>query len=370
MLVLDARNRRLIVPVERTLVSSVNGSHQRDQAVERLLRQSLKAPQAGVTGSCLDAETLSAWIDGGLSGAALEVAQSHVADCARCQALVGAMARTDAVVRQPEPVSRRWLAWLVPLTAAAAAVVVWTAVPRVLESPSPQPTNTQNPAFQAKAPEPALESQARATASATSPAKEEQASQAKKDLASPDQARAAELRRDAGRLETDRLQQQPKAAGEITSSAADQAAAAPAAASQPAAPAARPALQERSANALAERSAVGIEIISPDPAARWRLVGSLVEHSTNSGASWETVPTGVTTQLTAGTAPSTSVCWVVGRSGVVLLSTDERSFSRVAFPELTDLSSVRATDARSATVSTTDGRAFSTTDGGVTWAPR
>jgi Putative zinc-finger len=349
----------------------VNGSNQRDQAVERLLRQSLKAPPAGVTESCLDAETLSAWIDGGLSGAALEVAQSHVADCARCQALVGAMARTDTIVRQPESVSRLWLAWLVPLTAAAAAVVLWIAVPRVVDAPSPQATNTQNPAFQAKAPEPTLESQAQATASATSPAKEEQASRAKKDLASPDQAQTAELRKDAGRLETDRLQQQPKAAGEITSSpSADQAASGLAASPPPAAPAERQAFGARSANALAERSTVGIEIISPDPASRWRLVGSVVEHSMNGGASWQAVPAGVATPLTAGAAPSPSVCWLVGRGGVVLLSTDGRSVSRVAFPEITDLSSVRATDARSATVSTTDGRTYVTTDGGATWERR
>src|SRR5581483_3293845 len=82
--------------------------------------------------SCLDAETLAAWVDGGLSGSELQMAQSHVADCARCQALVGAMARTSAAVPSPEPqrASRRWLAWVVPLTAAATASVIWTTMPR------------------------------------------------------------------------------------------------------------------------------------------------------------------------------------------------------------------------------------------------
>jgi photosystem II stability/assembly factor-like uncharacterized protein len=64
------------------------------------------------------------------------------------------------------------------------------------------------------------------------------------------------------------------------------------------------------------------------------------------------------------------VCWVVGRGGVVLLSTDGRSWRRLAFPEPTDLSGVRARDARAASVSTADGRTFSTTDGGLTWVPR
>jgi photosystem II stability/assembly factor-like uncharacterized protein len=34
---------------------------------------------------------------------------------------------------------------------------------------------------------------------------------------------------------------------------------------------------------------------------------------------------------------------------------------------MTDLSGVRASDARTATVSTIDGRTFATTDGGQTW---
>jgi photosystem II stability/assembly factor-like uncharacterized protein len=88
------------------------------------------------------------------------------------------------------------------------------------------------------------------------------------------------------------------------------------------------------------------------------------------GAEWSAAPAGVTTALTAGAAPSMTVCWIVGRGGVVMLSTDGRTWKRIAFPETTDLSSVTAPDARSATVTTSDGRAFSTTDGGTTWIAR
>jgi photosystem II stability/assembly factor-like uncharacterized protein len=59
---------------------------------------------------------------------------------------------------------------------------------------------------------------------------------------------------------------------------------------------------------------------------------------------------------------------VVGKAGAVLLTTDGVTWRRVAFPEMADLSAVRATDARSATVSTVDGRMFTTTDGGETWS--
>ena len=112
---------------------------ERDHAVERLLRQSLKTPaQGGVTGACPDAETLAAWTDGGLSGSVLEDIQRHVADCARCQDVAGTLARIHASVHPPEPVRspRRWLAWLVPLTAVAAAIALWFAVPGNLGEPA------------------------------------------------------------------------------------------------------------------------------------------------------------------------------------------------------------------------------------------
>lgn len=66
-------------------------------------------------------------------------------------------------------------------------------------------------------------------------------------------------------------------------------------------------------------------------------------------------------------APSASVCWLIGRGGVVLLTLDGLRFERVNFPETADLASIRATDARHATVTTTGGRAFTTTDGGASW---
>ena len=80
--------------------------------------------------------------------------------------------------------------------------------------------------------------------------------------------------------------------------------------------------------------------------------------------------TGVTAALTAFAAPSPSVCWVVGRGGVVLLSTDGTDWRQLPCPETTDLSAIEAADARRASVSTADGRTFDTTDAGVTWVVR
>jgi photosystem II stability/assembly factor-like uncharacterized protein len=92
-----------------------------------------------------------------------------------------------------------------------------------------------------------------------------------------------------------------------------------------------------------------------------------VQHSRDGGATWETLPSAVTTDLLGVASPSPTVCWVVGRAGTVLLTTDGRRFQRIPFPASADLVSVRATDARSATVVGSDGRMFTTADGGATW---
>ncbi len=74
--------------------------------------------------------------------------------------------------------------------------------------------------------------------------------------------------------------------------------------------------------------------------------------------------------LSAGAAPSSNVCWLVGRSGAIILTTDGRAWRRLKFSEPADLAAVTASDARRATVTTADGRVFGTTDGGRTWARR
>jgi photosystem II stability/assembly factor-like uncharacterized protein len=82
------------------------------------------------------------------------------------------------------------------------------------------------------------------------------------------------------------------------------------------------------------------------------------------------VDLGLAAVITAGAAPTPTTCWLVGRGGTVLLTTDGKTFARTSPPDPTDLSAVRATDARSATVTTVDGREFATTDGGRTWVRR
>jgi hypothetical protein len=115
--------------------------------------------------------------------------------------------------------------------------------------------------------------------------------------------------------------------------------------------------------------AIGRVIASPDSAVRWRLLsGGRVERSTDAGSTWQAQDTGGTVTLTAGASPAPSICWLVGPGGLVLVSTDGSSWKRAPFPEVVDLSSVTASDDKTAIVTASDGRTFKTLDGGQTWA--
>ena len=111
-------------------------------------------------------------------------------------------------------------------------------------------------------------------------------------------------------------------------------------------------------------------VVAPDRVAQWRFDGSQVQRSADRGVSWTTVDRIPPAQVRAGSAPSSSVCWLVGEGGLVLLTTDGSSWNRMAFSAAVDLGSVVATDARTALVTAVDGRQFQTTDGGQTWTPR
>jgi hypothetical protein len=326
----------------------VNEPGDRDALVDRWLRRGHTVPpDADVTAACLDGETIAAWVDGGLSGHALQQAQDHAAGCARCQTLLGAFARAEGLAQQakPERPSRPWLTWLVPLTAAA-AVVLTLVISRVRDE------RAQSAGANA------VGQQVADAVRNDEKAKPADAPHGAPASLAPPQRRAAP----SGSLATRGATSAAQATREEAMSRP--APIGPPAAAADAAKEVATSQLQRQANAAV---ASAFEIRSPDPASRWRVSGSSVERSTDGGSSWEAVPTGVTAHLTAGASPSPSVCWLVGRAGVVLVSADGRTWRRLPFPEVTDLLAVRAVDALTATVTTAAGRAFSTTDGGLTW---
>jgi hypothetical protein len=109
---------------------------------------------------------------------------------------------------------------------------------------------------------------------------------------------------------------------------------------------------------------------SPDPDVLWRISsGRFVERSSDAGSTWRVQWTNANAHVIAGAAPSVETCWLVGRNGIILLTTDGKKWRTITPPADADFVDVAATDASSATVTTTDDRKFTTTDGGKRWIP-
>jgi hypothetical protein len=121
-------------------------------------------------------------------------------------------------------------------------------------------------------------------------------------------------------------------------------------------------------NLTLQRSAPPVEIVSPNPAERWRIVdGRQVQRSTTGGAQWDVVAVQPPDRVTTGHSPGPSTLWLVGRAGGIYVTTSGSPFIRVPFIESIDLVSIVAVDDRQATVTTADGRTFRTTNQGRTW---
>ncbi|HUE86525.1 MAG TPA: hypothetical protein VMO26_10645 [Vicinamibacterales bacterium] len=332
----------------------MKAGHDRDRTLDEALKQALGA-RADVPPSdaCLDAETLAAWMDEGLDPGAVALAEAHVSSCARCQALVGTMARTASEV----PVSGRarssfWRWWLAPIAAASAAATLWMVVPDERYTAPPPPAHVGEPA---QAPSPNLfvpEPQTPASPSAPPPPA---VSPRPSEVAPRSGAPAGVSPANESSTRVGKTASTETAARSRTQSA--------------------DAREERAAQAesmaLRAELPAAREIVSPDPAVRWRIgVSGAVDYTADGGRTWERVSTGVTTEIAAGSAPSRDVCWLVGHGGLVLVSSDGRTFVRIPAPVHVDLAGVQASDARTAVVTAADGRVFQTDDGGLTWRPR
>jgi len=348
----------------------------RDESVGRLLEQALRSRvTANSPDDCPGADTLAAWSDGALTAGERASVESHAADCARCQAQLAAMARMMAAEPLvPGRSSFHLWPWLVPVTAAAAALVLWVWVqpaPLQMTREDASRVQTQSPAAEprpyfaqpgGRAPTP----QGPGTAppsSAVTPQGLTVTPPARAQAPRPPAPAPQEEKRAADSALAERQRDQSSVgesarAGARPEDARRESLMAPAIA-------ARQAGQAALARSAAQPT---LDIVSPDPAIRWRVSVSTIQRSTDGGATWQPQSPGVDAQLTAGASPQPSVCWLVGRGGIVLLSTDGQSWRRVPFPEAVDLVSVRASSATSASVTTADGRVLTTSDGGATWA--
>lgn len=335
---------------------------------------------------CLDAETVAAWMDGGLDAAAVAAAEAHASTCERCQTLLATVVRTlpaeDGLARGAEArgPARLWKWWLAPIAATAAAVTLWMVVPQTPMQTSMQPQAAPPPARdtaadtsskpqapaqpEAQAPPPKTAappgafaaSKRNVPASSANEAKAKVAAGAdtakfdetsgRSDAATSARERSSELRRDQAKRE------------ENTTGVAEMRQAA-----EPTAPA-------PSVGAIAQlrKQVVLPDIVSPDPLSRWRARSpGTIERSEDGGRIWIPVRILAKEEVLAGASPGRLVCWLVGRNGLVLLATDGTNFTRLPFPESVDLVAVASPEARIATVTTADGRTLRTEDAGRNW---
>jgi hypothetical protein len=364
---------------------------------------------------------LAAWIDGQLSAGERSAAEAHAADCAHCQAMLAAMARMA-----PPPPARAWwsapaVRWLVPVAAATLVIATVIGVTRERRAPSPgaakevsavtEPARSASPApAELSAPPASVAGGVTVPQTKSEPAKV--ATRERKDQERRDRVQSADTPAAFAadeRLRVDALAgaaappatpsaaatsppaapppAAPPPASLQTPPAANAAASAPVAQTPPAPVPLLP-LQEtvtvKSEAALAKGEAAldkvtardaaarmrPVEVISPERAYRWRsLTPGSIQYSIDGGMSWRPSSTGTAVALHAGSAPSRTVCWLVGQAGTVLLTIDGQNWQVRPFPERVDLTDVRATDARHATVTDSSLRRFATSDGGATWSP-
>jgi hypothetical protein len=317
--------------------------------MDRLLERTARARGgARPPGDCLDAETMAAWMDGTLTATERAAVETHTAGCDRCLAVLAAIVTTAPPASERSPASWLPVRWVVPLTSAAVAMIAWVLIQGPPGSQSPVPPPAPPPMDAATAAEPTM--------------------RLERDPASQAPADALEKKREAPAASAP-FKDQPESRRSAESLGKSVSPPPPAAASKPAPSPSRTEARDRLQTMARAAAPPAREIRSPDPDVRWRFAGTSVERSTDGGRTWQPQSTGTIPEVLAGSSPAPAVCWIVGRSGLVLLTEDAQVWRRLSFPDLAvDLVSVTARDAREATVTAADGRTYRTGDAGRTWA--
>jgi hypothetical protein len=111
-------------------------------------------------------------------------------------------------------------------------------------------------------------------------------------------------------------------------------------------------------------------IVAPGEKHAWRVGDEgKIERSTDRGKTWRLQKSGVTADLTSGSATSDQVCWVVGKVGTILLTTDGgKHWKSISSPFPEDLGGIHAGDTQHASIwDVPNRRSYETSDGGTTW---
>jgi cytoskeletal protein RodZ len=401
-------------------------AHDDEKILVGLLRRNLRGGTSVSRADCPGPDVLAAYYDRSLDAPETARWEMHFSSCAHCREELAALTRSEAPAERTAP--PKWLgSWgiLAPAAAALALLLVlvvyrpWHKVPTRTE-PAPQVASTSSPGPSeetkelaenaAPAPAPAKESDQKKLHGAPPPSRAERVGTGVgagvaggMPSTSHRAAKPAQKTAPATGAEWIPKPAQPEAQeqGDVTTSAASaQVAQAPAAPSPPAAEpaplesnratAASSAVKQHGESQNSDRfsaavrrgtqaDAVGrlrtldtrsleVRIPTPDRSVIWRAgQAGLVERSEDGGKTWKGQITSASADLLAGSAPTPNVCWVVGRGGTILLTTDGENWRKINSPTDADLVAIHATNAKKATVEASDGKRFRTEDSGVAW---
>ena len=283
-----------------------NRHSQREASIDRILRSSLRSGQTA-SSACVGPEVIAAWTEGTLPAAEAAAVEAHLSSCASCQEVLAVFARTEPPAAQPESLWQRWhMRWVAPIAVAATAAVIWVAIP--------DEGRRLDDAFDRVQPTAPREQPAQPNVAALQEKPAEEISSAPKR-----EKNEAKSSAESSRLEARADQQSANApaAREREQDAASPPVASPAAAVPQQEP--RP-LADTAAGAVRqsrEAFAQPVEVVSPDPKIRWRLLpDGRLERSTDAGKTWEpaTLPPNVrATAVRALTATAVVITAADGR---------------------------------------------------------
>ena len=129
---------------------------------------------------------------------------------------------------------------------------------------------------------------------------------------------------------------------------------------------------------LAQGAAKVGELMIPSPLGKiiWRVgAGGKIERSADAGRTWIIQASPSSQDWLAGAATSDTVCWLVGRNGSIVRTTDGEHWTEIISPvaargapgQFPDWTSVTANSALVAIVTSSANQRYGTVDGGITW---
>jgi hypothetical protein len=390
-----------------------------NQAFDRLLGRELARPTSA-SGACPQVDLLSAWFDRALPESEAASVEAHLASCARCQDVLGQLARTEPEILyvHPKPVPTPWtwhLRWALPL--AAASIVVFVVGTRQLIAPNTgvQVRQTVRPVAVTQSaensdralPAPPAASPTSAELPPGKPGERTKAGvPADKSVAGGHPGIRAE--KSGVGAQTSGVAAQKSGVGVPTPDAAQApgvvadllVATVPSRSSTPAsAPSALPLREPPKEIAITEPPApatVATEVrkvdspradrflaldararapvlsaFVPGGAAGWRYTKpGFVFRTLDAGTHWAEHALPSAARLLALSPVSSSVCWAAGAAGIILRTTDGATWQVIASPTIADIESIAALDDHRVTVRAADGVTYDTGDGGATWRRR